>query len=187
MLVPFVLVFLFLGKTFFFAPYIACAVYLAAVFTDAVDGSFARRTKTVSAMGKFLDPISDKIFVNGIMTALIFTGVFFHGRDSALTYINAACIIVMLTREFAISGIRQIAAERGTVIASDKYGKIKTVLTFISFGMYILATAESGNETVDLISDAARWGGLVFFYAAAVFSVLSGINYYLQNKDALKG
>jgi CDP-diacylglycerol--glycerol-3-phosphate 3-phosphatidyltransferase len=155
---------------------------LLGVFSDAVDGSFARKTKTVSTLGKFLDPISDKIFVNGILIALVFCGVFNYGADNALTYINMTCIILMLTREFAIAAIRQIAADRNVIIAADNFGKIKTVLTFISFGAYILGLAgRSGG-----VAEAFIICGLIFFYAATAFSVWSGIHYYLKNKGILK-
>jgi CDP-diacylglycerol--glycerol-3-phosphate 3-phosphatidyltransferase len=188
-LVPFIILFIFLTtQSFFYAPYIAFAIYVVAVLTDAVDGHIATKTYTVSNLGKFLDPISDKIFVNGILIALIFSGVFsgeLYG-NGALTYVNSVCIIVMLTREFAVSAIRQLAAEKGVVIAADKYGKIKAVLTFVSFGAFILALAENGGDVLDILSEVFMFFGLVVFYVATAFSVLSGINYYLKNKDSLK-
>jgi CDP-diacylglycerol--glycerol-3-phosphate 3-phosphatidyltransferase len=188
-LVPFIILFIFLtNQTFFYAPYIAFSIYVLAVLTDAADGHVARKTHTVSNLGKFLDPISDKIFVNGVLISLIFCGVFAgegYGAP-ALTYVNAACIIVMLTREFAISAIRQLAAEKGVVIAADIYGKIKAVLTFISFGAFILALAKNGGETLNVVSEVFMFFGLTVFYVATVFSVLSGINYYLKNKGTLK-
>ncbi|MDR2090065.1 MAG: CDP-diacylglycerol--glycerol-3-phosphate 3-phosphatidyltransferase [Clostridiales bacterium] len=189
-LVPFIILFIFLTtEKFFYAPYIAFLIYLLAVCTDALDGNFARKTNTVSNFGKFLDPISDKIFVNGVLIALIFCGVFageVYGAGGALTCVNAACIIVMLTREFAISAIRQLAAEKNVIIAADVYGKIKAVLTFISFGSFILALAKDGGEPLNVISELFMFFGLVVFYAATAFSVLSGINYYLKNKSSLK-
>jgi CDP-diacylglycerol--glycerol-3-phosphate 3-phosphatidyltransferase len=187
-LVPFIILFIFLtNQTFFYAPYIAFVIYVAAVLTDAADGHIARKTHTVSNLGKFLDPISDKIFVNGVLIALIFCGVFAGESygSGALTYVNASCIIVMLTREFAISAIRQLAAEKGVVIAADIYGKIKAVLTFISFGAFILSLAK-GGEVLDILSKIFMFFGLAVFYVATVFSVLSGINYYLKNRGSLK-
>jgi CDP-diacylglycerol--glycerol-3-phosphate 3-phosphatidyltransferase len=188
-LAPLIVLFIFLtSQTFFYAAYIAFVIYVVGVSTDAVDGRLARKTNTVSNLGKFLDPISDKIFVNGVLIALIFCGVFAGEQygGGALTYVNAACIIVMLTREFAISAIRQLAAEKGVVIAADKYGKIKAVLTFISFGAFILALAKDGGETLNILSEIFGFFGLAVFYVATAFSVLSGINYYLKNKDSLK-
>jgi CDP-diacylglycerol--glycerol-3-phosphate 3-phosphatidyltransferase len=172
-------------SSFVYSPFIAFAIYLFAAVTDALDGNYARKTKTVSNAGKFLDPISDKIFVHGVMIALIFIGIFSR-INQAVTYVNAACIIIMLTREFAIAVIRQMAAERSIVIGADSYGKTKTVLTFISFGAFILSLFDNGNETIKTIANVIYYFGLAVFYAATVFSVLSGVNYYLKNKANLK-
>jgi CDP-diacylglycerol--glycerol-3-phosphate 3-phosphatidyltransferase len=183
-LVPLILVFIFLAEAWEYSPFIALFVYLLGVLTDTVDGQFARKTKTVTSLGKFLDPISDKIFVNGIMIALIFAGVFFE-KGAVLHYVNLTCITVMLPREFAISAIRQVAADKRVIIAADKYGKIKTVLTFISFGFFILWLYK-GPDGYAAVREAFYYCGLVLFYAATALSIISGINYYVKNIESLR-
>ncbi|MDR1906438.1 MAG: CDP-diacylglycerol--glycerol-3-phosphate 3-phosphatidyltransferase [Clostridiales bacterium] len=184
-LVPPIIVFMFLKDVFTAAPIIALVIFLAAAATDAFDGKYARKTNTVSGFGKFLDPICDKIFAYGIMIAFIFIGTFYN-EHMVVTYINMFSIITMLTREFAIAAIRQIAAIKNVVIGADLFGKIKTDLTFISFGFFIVALFDNGNATVATVINVFYWIGTAIFYAATVFSVLSGINYYIKNKESLK-
>lgn len=179
-LIPFVLFFMFF-KSFVYSPFVAFAFYAFAVFTDMWDGRVARRTNTVSTIGKFLDPVSDKIFTTAVMIALIYTGVFFKGGD-IIRYVNMACIIVILAREFAVSAIRQVSADKRIIIAADIFGKLKTVVTFVSFGAFILADFKTGDFSLDVL----YYTGLVLFYISTLVSVFSGVNYYLKNKHVFR-
>jgi CDP-diacylglycerol--glycerol-3-phosphate 3-phosphatidyltransferase len=165
--------------------WIAFFVYVFAAFTDTWDGILARKTNTVTTIGKFLDPISDKIFVNVILIGLIFLRVF-ERNGAVLTYVNIACISVMLAREFIIAVIRQIAADRRVIIAADWFGKAKTLVSLISFGGFILGLFRiDGIKEWEIASDVFHYIGLSLFYVATGFSLFSGINYYVKNKSVI--
>ena len=109
-------------------PYIALVVYIIASITDAVDGHIARRDNLITDFGKFLDPIADKLLVSAALLALC---------NVSLMYLWAALII--LAREFVVSGIRMLAASKGTVIAAGKLGKLKMIFQTIAIITILVA------------------------------------------------
>ena len=163
-MIPFFLVFL---MTDFFeaARYVALAIFIIASLTDMLDGKIARKYNLVTNFGKFMDPLADKLLVCSAMIA--FTG---------MGIMPAWIVIIIIAREFIISGFRLIAAEKNVVIAAGMSGKIKTTVQMI---MCCLLIAR-------LPFNFMRYDEQVFIYAALVLTVYSLIVYLVQNKDVLK-
>lgn len=116
-MIPFFVVFLMLpigGE--FVHRYIALAIFVAASLTDTLDGYIARRDHLVTDFGKFMDPLADKLLVCSALICLVETGE-----------LPFWIVIIIIAREFIISGFRQIAADNGIVIAASKWGKLKTI------------------------------------------------------------
>lgn len=165
------------GKTV----YIALVVLSAALFaiccaTDFVDGHIARKTNTVSMLGKLLDPLADKV----VIVIMLFLLVYFKdGLDSAFAYNTLVIAIfsgIILSRELMIGVFRSIAASRGLVLAADIFGKIKTVCLDIGVTIMMLAG----------LHVSLAWIGTIVFYVGAILAVYSGINYVVKNKHVLK-
>lgn len=161
--------------------YIALIVVSAALFaiccaTDFVDGHIARKTNTVSMLGKLLDPLADKV----VIVIMLFLLVYFRsGLDSAFvgnTLVVAILSGIILSRELMIGVFRSIAASRGLVLAADIFGKVKTV--FLDVGVTIMMLAS--------LHVSLAWIGTIVFYIGAFFAVYSGINYVVKNKHVLK-
>lgn len=159
---------------------LAVAAFLFAVCcaTDFVDGHIARKTNTVSMLGKFLDPLADKV----VIVVMLFMIVLFQdGITMAGVYPYNALVIailsgIILSRELMIGVFRSIAASRGLVLAADIYGKVKTVLLDIGVTLLMLA----GTHYV------IGWIGTIVFYLGAIIAVYSGFNYIVKNKQVLK-
>ena len=165
------------GKT----AYIALVVLSAALFaiccaTDFVDGHIARKTNTVSMLGKLLDPLADKV----VIVIMLFLLVYFKdGLDSAFAYNTLVIAVfsgVILSRELMIGVFRSIAASRGLVLAADIFGKIKTVCLDVGVTIMMLAG----------LHVSLAWIGTIVFYIGAILAVYSGINYVVKNKHVLK-
>ena len=165
------------GKT----AYIALVVLSAALFaiccaTDFVDGHIARKTNTVSMLGKLLDPLADK----GVIVIMLFLLIYFKdGLDSAFAYNTLVIAVfsgVILSRELMIGVFRSIAASRGLVLAADIFGKIKTVCLDVGVTIMMLAG----------LHVSLAWIGTIVFYVGAILAVYSGINYVVKNKRVLK-
>ncbi len=163
-MIPFFLVFL---MTNFFegSNYVALAIFIIASLTDMLDGKIARKYNLVTNFGKFMDPLADKLLVCSAMIAFIELGL-----------MPAWIVIIIIAREFIISGFRLIAAEKNVVIAAGMSGKIKTTVQMI---MCCLLIAR-------LPFGFMRYVELVFIYAALILTVYSLIVYLVQNKDILK-
>lgn len=159
---------------------LAVAAFLFAVCcaTDFVDGHIARKSNTVSMLGKFLDPLADKV----VIVVMLFLIVLFQdGLTMAGVYPYNALVIavlsgIILSRELMIGVFRSIAASRGLVLAADIYGKVKTVLLDIGVTLLMLA----GTHYV------IGWIGTIVFYLGAILAVYSGFNYIVKNKQVLK-
>ena len=170
---------------------IAAVVFVLAALTDALDGHIARSRNLVTNLGKFLDPIADKVLVSTAFILLltepaVFSAPFllFNGAISAETAMRitaGVCVAVILARELIVSGFRMVAAERKLVIAADKLGKIKTTCQDVSIA--VLLASMSFLETK--AGQIAALIGLVFFFLCTFFTVLSGVNYIVKNKQVL--
>ena len=155
---------------FFIAAYmleyyvIACIIFIAASFTDYLDGHIARKHNLVSNFGKIMDPLADKVLVYAAFVLMI------------PDLVPAWMFIIILAREFTVSGMRTVAASEGIVVAAGMSGKIKTVLQMIAVPLLIIAPAFP--EFAPL-----WWGAQGFLWASLVMTVYSGIEYVIQNKQ----
>ncbi|MDR2933607.1 MAG: CDP-diacylglycerol--glycerol-3-phosphate 3-phosphatidyltransferase [Oscillospiraceae bacterium] len=164
---------------FFFASFIpwhylwAFVVFSAASVTDTLDGQIARKRGLVTDFGKLMDPLADKLLVMSAVVCLIPVGI-----------VHAVVVIVILAREFVVTAIRQIAAANGTVIAADKWGKIKTVFQMIWLGyemLYLFVTANLGLQMGALALPLAVIH-YILLAGVLVFTVFSGLNYLIGNR-----
>lgn len=156
---------------------ITCALFFIASTTDYVDGYIARKYNMVTSLGKFLDPIADKVLV---LTGLI---IILEARYISLPYIAMICIIIILAREFIVGLFRQMAALKNHVLAADKLGKYKTFSTMLAIGSLLLVPFKSINVIAGLFFEYA---GLALLLIATILTVISGINYLAQDKVLLK-
>ena len=162
---------------------VAAVVFVLAASTDALDGHIARSRGLVTNLGKFLDPIADKVLVSTALILLITRGgvfeiSFFSGWGLIVAGI---CVAVILARELIVSWFRMIAAGRGIVLAADKLGKLKTVFQDASIALILAGMAFIGYEAGVVIAAV----GIFCFYICTVLTVVSGVNYVVRNKQVL--
>jgi len=155
-LIPVFMVLLLLGYN-----WIALAVFVIASLTDFVDGYIARHYNQTSDLGKFLDPLADKLLVTAAM--LIFVQ---WGR------IPAWAVMIVLAREFAVSGLRMVAATGGKVLAAGFSGKVKTFATMVGLCL--------------MIPFSALWLGIAVTAVIVLTTVYSGTEYFIQNKNVFQ-
>lgn len=160
LMVPIFIIFMYLD--FNNSRIIATIIFALASFTDFLDGYLARRDNLVTNFGKFADPLADKILVCSAMIMLVSSGE-----------MPAWAVIIIIAREFTITGFRIIAASENITIAASPLGKFKTVTQLIS-NILLLTGIES-------LSPA----GMAIFYLAVVFTVISGADYLIKNKKVL--
>lgn len=161
---------------FFTGCYIASAAFfLVLCLTDSLDGYLARKYNLVSSLGKFLDPIADKVLVVSAMI-LLAVSIGGEGVDYVLTtYSYAICFTIMIGRDFIVSGFRLVAVEKGIVIAADIFGKIKTFTLDIALTLLFLVC----------YSNIILYVGLSILYLSTVVAIVGAVNYILKNKSAL--
>jgi len=153
---------------------VAVAIYILACVTDALDGRIARSRNLITDFGKFMDPIADKLLV---MSALIVLTA--RGRMP-----DWVCIL-MLAREFLVSGFRLVAVENGRVIAAGPLGKLKTVFQMISTIALMLLVPMNGGDRA-LLGQAGVILANVLMYIALALTVVSGADYLIRNRDCIK-
>lgn len=192
MIPVFVLVF-FLDGTLPFAYGIAAIIFVVAACTDFIDGHIARSRGLVTNLGKFLDPIADKVLVSTAMILILTMqdSIFLSlGENAGWAYIaTAICICVIMARELIISAFRQIAAVSGVVMAADMLGKYKTTFQDIAIFVLILAGGIFDVTPIEYAVPWTKyftWAGLALFAIATVLTVWSGISYVVKNKAVLK-
>lgn len=164
-LVPFLVVFLLTGWGGEANRWICLAIFVAASVTDWFDGHLARKYNLITNFGKFMDPLADKLLVCSALICLI-----------ALDKIPAWIVIVIISREFIISGFRLIAADNGVVIAASYWGKFKTASQMVTV---ILLVLNIQNTVFTVL-------GTVFIYISLILTVVSLIDYIAKNKEVLK-
>ena len=156
-------------------------IFAFASFTDFVDGYLARKNNQVTDLGKFLDPIADKMLVNSMM---VFLALNFSTLSNNVKF-PFFCVIIMIVRDLVVDGIRFMAAQKQIVIAANMFGKVKTVTQMIAILVVLLngfpfSFFDYNWPTYLHISD---W----LCYIATFFSVLSGVIYVKQNIHVLGG
>lgn len=164
-MIPFFVFFMLAPYFEGYGNYIAVAIFIVASFTDFLDGYLARRDNLVTNFGKFMDPLADKLLVCSALICLIETG-----------QLPAWIVIVIISREFIISGFRLIASDNGVVIAASYWGKFKTVSQMLMVIVLIL----------NIQMQAFQILGTVLMYMALVLTVVSLVDYIVKNIDVLK-
>ena len=142
--------------------YLAAAIFIVASLTDMLDGKIARKYNLVTNFGKFMDPLADKLLVCAALICLV-----------ELRQIPAWMVIVIVSREFTISGFRLVAAEQGIVIAASYWGKFKTTFQMIAVILMIL-----NLPVLRLVTDAFVW-------IALILTIVSLVNYVAKNHKIL--
>lgn len=163
-LIPFFLLFLMVRITGDADKWISLAIFCIASLTDMLDGKIARKYNLITDFGKFMDPLADKLLTCSAMIALIELG-----------RIPAWIVIVIIAREFVISGFRLIAADNGRVIAASYWGKFKTVF---QMAMVILMIADIPQLTTVTV---------IVMYIALILTVVSLVDYLYKNRDVMSG
>ena len=186
-MIPVFILFFYLNFTGHY--FVALAVFAIASLTDLLDGKIARKYGLVTNLGKFLDPIADKVLVlSALVVFLTKPEIFVTAAGMGeWTWIVAGCgVAVILAREIIVSGFRMVAASAGIVIAADIFGKYKTtfqdvavVLLLITAGVFELGTFDFGDEVINYV-------GLAALAIAVILTVVSGINYIVKNIEVLK-
>ncbi|MGN1414397.1 MAG: CDP-diacylglycerol--glycerol-3-phosphate 3-phosphatidyltransferase [Anaerovoracaceae bacterium] len=144
--------------------FIAFVLFVAASLTDMLDGKIARKYNLVTNFGKIMDPLADKILVYSAFCLMV--------PDPVPGWM----LIIILAREFVVSGMRTVAASEGIVIAAGMSGKIKTVLQMIAVPLLILAPAFPQVAAISLLAQ-------IFLWASLVMTVYSGCEYVIKNKQ----
>jgi len=183
-MVPFFLIAL-LAQDYISLHYLwALILFAVASYTDHLDGKLARKNNQITDFGKFMDPLADKILVLSALVCFVQFGL----ADSWV-------VVIILAREFMVTGIRLIAAEHGQVIAANKWGKAKTVSQIVAISSVlvfqsVLELVQQGNIPSFTIfgADGAfilTWLGSFLVLISAVFAVISGMVYLMQNIQLL--
>jgi CDP-diacylglycerol--glycerol-3-phosphate 3-phosphatidyltransferase len=158
-------------------------LFIAAALTDWLDGKLARESNTVSTFGRFMDAVIDKVMVLGIMIAFVAGNGYFMGYKVA----GMLLLLCILGREFMVSGLRMVAATKGTVVEADAGGKVKTFIQLNAIG-WLLGARMLEQDFADLFAGDARWQvtgvhllGLSLFVLSAVLTVTSGVTYFRRH------
>lgn len=147
---------------------VAGIIFTVASITDFLDGYIARKNHLVTDFGKFMDPLADKCLTTAAIIYMVVDGV-----------CSPIVLAVIMFREFAVAGVRMIAAESGTVIAANMWGKVKTVLQMVTVLFYYFATALAPADGIGLVSLITQ----VLCWAVAAVTLLSGGIYLWQNRQ----
>ncbi|MCX7951786.1 MAG: CDP-diacylglycerol--glycerol-3-phosphate 3-phosphatidyltransferase [Clostridiales bacterium] len=137
---------------------IATVIFSLAALTDSLDGYIARSRNQVTKFGKFLDPLADKLIVTAALVALV-----------ELRKVPSWLVVIILAREFAITGLRAVAASEGNVIAASNWGKAKTVTQIVAIIACLIELKYN----------------LYIMYLATIITIISGVDYILKNKKSI--
>lgn len=162
-MIPFFVLFMLVPLTGEGDKWIALALFIAASLTDLLDGHIARKYNLITNFGKFMDPLADKLLVCSALICLVELG-----------RIPSWIVIVIIAREFIISGFRLIASDNGVVIAASYWGKFKT-----TFQMIMICLMIANLEPLRLLTDIVMW-------IALLLTVVSLMDYLVKNKEVMK-
>lgn len=163
LMIPFFVLFTLVDLVPGYSKYIAVAIFIVASLTDLLDGKIARKYNLVTNFGKFMDPLADKLLVCAALICLVSTKM-----------LPAWIVIVIISREFIISGFRLVASDNGVVIAASYWGKFKTTFQML---MIIVLLLDLGG-IFDLI-------GQILVWIALILTVVSLIDYLVKNKHVI--
>ena len=186
-LIPFFIFFLLTDMCGQSGAWIALAFFCVASFTDFLDGQIARRCNLVTNFGKFMDPLADKLLVCSALICFV-----------EMELLPSWFVIIIIAREFIISGFRLVAADSGIVIAASWWGKFKTVSQMITIILFILMEGLNECAYWDVFAlkkvvlengpdvSALTIAGTVFAWISLVLTVVSLIDYIIKNKAVMK-
>lgn len=179
-LIPIFLVFIII-KDIPYGTFIATAIFIIASLTDKLDGYVARSRNQITKFGKFMDPLADKLLVTTALITLV-----------DLQVISSLVAIIIIAREFAVSGLRTIAASEGKVIAASYWGKVKTVIQIIAIiASLIKVSIENSLYLIQIINNnivlknTLEYIPKVLVFSAVVITIISGIDYFIKNKHTI--
>ncbi|NLM19510.1 MAG: CDP-diacylglycerol--glycerol-3-phosphate 3-phosphatidyltransferase [Clostridiaceae bacterium] len=183
-LVPFIILFMLPinGWTFWNEFVVSQAAYIIALvlfciasLTDFLDGYISRKYNLVTNMGKFLDPIADKLLVISVFTALV-----------QLSRIHSFVVVIVLAREFVVTGLRLLAIEQGKVIAASAWGKAKTTTQIIAIIWLMLEPIICNANPLIALSHTLKAIGNILVLISVILTLISGLDYLIKNKKILK-
>lgn len=167
--------------------FVALAIFALASFTDFLDGKIARKYNLITDLGKFLDPIADKVLVTaGIIIAVadpranVFTTLL--GEELGLI-LGGIGVVIIISRELVVSSLRMMAAKRGKVLAAEYIGKVKTFVTDVTLVVLMLSSA---LYEISSAAEAARIIGicsLVGYVVSVALTIVSGVSYLVKNRE----
>lgn len=163
LMIPLFVLFM-LNKEIPYGQYIAAGIFLVAALSDLLDGYIARKHNLITNFGKFMDPLADKLLVSSALICFV-----------ELKLVPTWIVIIIISREFIISGFRLIASDKGIVIAAGIWGKIKTNVQMI---MSVMLIINLDNIIINFLEQVA-------IYSALVFTVISLVDYMYKNKSVL--
>ena len=161
-LIPFFVLFMLIDITDV-DKWIALTIFIVASLTDLLDGKIARKYNLVTNFGKFMDPLADKLLVCSALICLV-----------EMAKLPAWMVIIIIAREFIISGFRLIASDNGVVIAASYWGKFKT-----TFQMVMICLLIADIEAINIVTNVIVW-------IALILTVVSLIDYLVKNKNVMK-
>ena len=159
--------------------------FVIASYTDHLDGKLARKNNQVTDLGKFLDPIADKLLVNTMLIFLVAPSIFASYAQGQVALIPVWCVIIMVARDTVIDAMRFIAAQKNVVIAANIFGKLKTVLQMVAISAVLLNDFPFHYMYPDNYNPYLSVTAFLV-YAATLVSFLSGVIYVYQNRKVLK-
>lgn len=176
-LVPIIMLFLlvrfdwghitFAEVTLTYSEIIATLIFILAASTDGLDGYIARKRKIITNLGKFLDPLADKLLITAALISLVELGS-----------VEAWMAIVIISREFAVTGLRLVAAAEGKVIAASGLGKLKTIIQIVAICAVMLNNFPFGIIGIPF--------DFIAMWIAVLITIFSGIDYFLKNKNVIQ-
>lgn len=179
-LVPLFVIFMILDSNYY-GVIIATIIFIIASITDKIDGYIARSRNQITNFGKFMDPLADKLLVTAALVSLV-----------QLDVIPAWAVIIILSREFAVTGLRTLAAAEGKVIAASNWGKLKTVFQMLAIillliveSIKIIPSITTTIMTTNLSVALIEYIPLAIFYIAVIITIISGWDYFAKNKGVI--
>lgn len=146
---------------------VAAIIFIVAAGTDFLDGYYARKYQLVTNLGKFLDPLADKLLVSTALIYLVEIGL-----------APAWVVIIIISREFAVTGLRLVAAGEGIVLAASQMGKLKTATQLVAISLLLLHQFPFSYINVPL--------GTILLYIAMIITAISGIDYFVKNWHVMR-
>jgi len=161
-------------------------VFIIAAFTDMLDGKIARKCNLVTDLGKFLDPIADKLLNDAMMIFLLVPQAYApeQRRNPVMLTVLLICVVLMIARDLIVDALRLVAVKKNIVIAANIFGKAKTVLQMVAIPMLLLNDWPFNyfDKNWPEALQVSNW----FFYLATLMSLASGIIYIYQNRKVFK-